>query len=133
MPSQELGDRSWKLGILAAALIVVDQISKNFVPENLIVKNSGLPFAIKLPGFFNLAAVVILLLLFLILYFYFFRHAGFGFVFITAGTVSNLADRIYFGYVRDFINVGIATMNLADIMIWLGIILLLKKHASQSL
>ena len=122
-----------KFALSFLLLVGLDQLSKNFVPENLIVKNSGLPFAIKLPGFFNLAAVVILLPLFLILYFYFFRHAGFGFVFITAGAVSNLADRIYFGYVRDFINVGIATMNLADIMIWLGIILLLKKHASQSL
>ena len=42
-----------------------------------------------------------------------------------AGT-SNLLDRLFYGCVRDFINIGIIpTFNIADAIITLGVILLL--------
>lgn len=102
----------------SAALIAADQFSKYFVSE------TSLP-VIKNAGFFNAPITAGLFMLFTVLYFRFFRAVSLGFVLISSGAISNLADRIYFGYARDFINLGFSTMNLADIMIWTGIILLL--------
>jgi lipoprotein signal peptidase len=40
------------------------------------------------------------------------------------GAVSNLFDRLLDGTVTDFINIGISTLNLADVAIIAGIVLL---------
>lgn len=49
-----------------------------------------------------------------------------AFTLIVSGAVSNVLDRIYFGYVRDFIYIFWGNIfNLADIYITLGIILAL--------
>ena len=116
-----------------AALIAVDQLSKNFVPEEFIVKNSGLPFGISSPEFFSFLVTGILCAMFLILYWRFFRAINSGFILITAGALSNLIDRAQYGYVRDFISLGFTTFNPADVMIWTGIIFLFVKHVKKSL
>jgi signal peptidase II len=41
--------------------------------------------------------------------------------FILGGAISNLADRIIFGYVIDYFLLGTAIINLADIMIVAGL------------
>lgn len=43
---------------------------------------------------------------------------------IIAGSFSNFLERLYFGEVKDYLDIGIAYINLADIQIWLGLILL---------
>jgi len=43
---------------------------------------------------------------------------------ILAGSFSNLIERLAFGHVKDYINVGIAYINIADIFIWTGLIFL---------
>ena len=52
-----------------------------------------------------------------------------SFVLILAGALGNLIDRIFLGYVRDFIHVNISIMpyyfNLADIFLTFGVIFLL--------
>ena len=113
-----------------AAVIAADQLAKFFSSD--ITKNPGLPFGIIVPGlpdgrqgFFNLLVPAVLFTLFVILYFRLFGQANLGFALIVGGALANLADRVYFGYARDFINIGIATMNVADIAIWAGIMLLL--------
>ena len=123
---------SKKVFFWLAALAATDQLSKYFIPQNYVTKNSGLPFGITSPGFFSLAVIAVLLAVFVILYFRFFRPVSFGFALITAGALSNLIDRVHFGYVRDFINIGMATMNLADVMIWGGIIILILKSETRS-
>lgn len=43
---------------------------------------------------------------------------------IIAGIASNLFERFLFGGVRDYINIGIAYINLADIGIGVGVVLI---------
>ena len=53
-------------------------------------------------------------------------HLKIGLVLILAGALSNIFDRIYLGYVRDFIFVFWGNIfNLADLYILLGIVLML--------
>lgn len=105
--------------------MVVDQFTKYFASlQNIRV--------IKNPGFLDLFAIVFLLAVFILLYVYYFRKLSLGFILIIAGALSNLADRIYFGAVRDFIDIGMVTMNLADISVWAGIIMLLLKSRNAN-
>jgi lipoprotein signal peptidase len=43
---------------------------------------------------------------------------------IISGSVSNLGERILFGGVVDYLNLGIAYVNLADLELWFGVGLL---------
>ncbi len=61
------------------------------------------------------------------------RLAGIGLVLFLAGGLSNLVDRIAFGSVIDFLNVGIGPIrtgifNVADVAIMAGIGLLVVDH-----
>lgn len=47
---------------------------------------------------------------------------------ILSGALGNLIDRVNYGYVIDFVNIGnIVIFNLADIFILAGVIMLVKK------
>ena len=120
--------------ILFLAVIAADQLGKFFIRANpaldiKIIQNSGLPFGLNLPGVFNLAAVVALLAWFIFFYFQYLETARTvnAFTLIVAGASSNIFDRLYFGSVTDFINLGITTTNFADVAIIIGIALLLVK------
>lgn len=45
-------------------------------------------------------------------------------VLIVSGVFSNFIERIYFGNVKDFLDIGIAYINLADLEIWIGLLFL---------
>ncbi len=94
------------------------------------MKNYGLSFALD----FGLAANVILIVLGLIFFAYYYSahkstnskllHSAY--ILIFAGAVSNIADRMYFGYVRDFLDLGLGfTFNVADVFVMLGLVALL--------
>ena len=51
-----------------------------------------------------------------------------GFSLILGGAVGNLIDRIYFGYVIDFIDFRIwPVFNIADISVVIGVAIMIKK------
>lgn len=88
--------------------------------------NPRLFFALDLPLFLvlgaNLAALILL--------FIFFAETkikhGRPFYFILAGGMSNFYDRLHFGSVIDFANLGnVSTFNFADIMIIIGLVFVL--------
>ncbi len=126
-------------------LLILDQVSKyifaHLRPE-ILSQNTGIAF-----GLFNESTYLIILFnCLLLLALFFFRKQIFGnsswqklaFVFIMAGGLGNLLDRVLLGYVRDFLNLlTIPTFNLADVFINIGIALLLfslffpKKEVSQ--
>lgn len=58
-------------------------------------------------------------------YLYFTRLTALSWVLILAGGVSNIAERLYLGYVRDFIYVATGIFNVADFFIILGVIILI--------
>lgn len=112
-----------------AGVVLLDQISKFVVARQKlfhlkVIQNPGLPFGIDLPGFFDLAVVAVSLIIFLILYLHSSPRGQTdpGFALIVGGAVSNLIDRLPDGTVMDFINIGVSTLNVADIAIMVGII-----------
>jgi signal peptidase II len=92
------------------------------------VKNYGLVFSLN----FGLLANIILIsfgLIYFAVYYYrrreFFSYPGeLMFVLIFAGAISNIIDRLYLSYVRDFLDLGLGfTFNLADVFVVIGLLL----------
>lgn len=122
--------------VLFGGLVLIDQITKlvfssrdffffgiKFHP----VKNFGLVFSIN----FGLIGNILLVIagLFFFIYYYFSKRkvlsnfSNFFLILIFAGAISNLFDRIYLGFVRDFIDVNLGfTFNLGDLFLVIGII-----------
>jgi signal peptidase II len=115
---------------LAAALIFADQITKAFVPRDFLERNFGLPFGFDF-GNYNLVllflAAISLLSYFLKVRSSLNRISLFAFALIFSGATSNLIDRLLLGYVRDYLNLGITTLNMADLFILAGLIILIIK------
>jgi signal peptidase II len=122
---------------LFLSLVIVDQITKLiFSNRDFFVgpihvynaKNFGLAFSINLGLLPNLS--LIFFGLFFLLY-YFLKHkkelsdlAILAFILIFGGGVSNIIDRLYLGYVRDFLDLGLGfTFNLSDLYIAAGLIM----------
>ena len=106
------------LTLLSVALLFLDRLTKWIVEP---VKNFDFYFfsvnrclLVMIMG----AVIILLLLLFL-------KNKNTALLLIIFGGISNLFDRIYLGYVVDWINISISTFNIADIMIVLGIICLI--------
>ena len=119
--------------------IIVDQISKVFLATDIMlidgvlklsnVQNTGGAF-----GIFNTSVLTVILmnviLLGMIIRFlilkkdYMGKGVYFSLLFIVAGGVSNLIDRIFRGYVVDFIDltqiINFPVFNLADIVLVIG-------------
>lgn len=122
-------------GLLGLAFFIADRIFKNLVLAGRIfgLKNYGLALSIDFGGiffeiiFWLLAVAVIFLLAFLLLS-AIKKNSRLLFVvscLLLAGSASNLLDRLKFGYVIDYINFHFFYNNLADIAIWLGIVIYL--------
>jgi signal peptidase II len=117
-------------------LIVIDQITKLIFsgrdfflgPIHIhSIKNYALAFSLNFGMLPNLILIIGALVFFL--YYYFKNHSHFNllsktmFALIFAGAIANLADRLYLGYVRDFIDLGLGfTFNLADAFLAAGLI-----------
>jgi signal peptidase II len=135
--------------LIAAIIIVIDQISKYFIRKYipfggqwapwdwmlpylrlLHTNNTGAAFGLfknANPIFMGLAVIVSLV----IIYYYprvpeSEKVVRFALSLQLAGALGNLIDRIVFGNVTDFISVGnFAIFNVADSSITLGVIILL--------
>ncbi len=127
--------RSRKIFVIVFLVIFFDQLAKHLVRKQIITKfaiieNPGLPFGINLPGFLDLAGVLVLLGIFVIWYSKVLanpetRPLGFGL--ILGGALSNILERLGRGFVTDFLNLGITTVNLADLAIMMGIGILISQ------
>jgi signal peptidase II len=125
--------------------LVIDQITKVIFTSRdfflgplkvLLIKNYGLPFGIKTANATSLIIVGACFLVFLI--YSFFYHRGLskkqslGLALLLSGAASNILDRIFFGYVRDFFDLGLGfVFNLADAFIVLGILILLFSRKKR--
>lgn len=122
------------ISILTLLLVLSDQATKFLATKYLpISKNTGIAFGIPIPQ----TILVIVNIALLIILFYFIkkelnlkkRFAQVLTAAVLAGGISNLADRLYHGYVIDFIDVPYwPTFNLADIYITVGILLLIAFY-----
>lgn len=125
--------------------IVLDLVSKHFfalrfetnsqkivvIPnlfEFVFVKNTGAAYGIFGDSTVMLSVVSILFIIGFVL-FDIFNHKNdwlyiFGIGLILSGAIGNLVDRLFLGYVRDFISIKLFSFvfNLADLFITAGVI-----------
>lgn len=132
----------------ALALIILDQLSKFLLAGKSIeifrgfslsfTTNTGAAFSM-FQGF-NIVLILISLIVIVYLLLQLRKEENivrvWSFMLIIAGALGNLVDRIFFGYVRDFIQIWIwPTFNLADSFITIGALLLMyslfKKQISK--
>ena len=135
-----------KMYIISFLVILVDRITKilveNYLTKELsviknifyftYVKNDGAAFSILGSQRLLLVILSILALFFIIYYVTKKDKNGIGYFFLIGGIIGNLIDRIFLGYVIDFI--GIYTFpifNIADIFIVLGAILVLFEKEKK--
>ncbi len=127
-----------KFLIVSILIIIFDQISKfYFTNKNIIiaeflsfryVENTGAAFSILQNQRFLL--ILISIIVFFVFLYYFKKienkTALIGISFLLGGIIGNLIDRVYFGYVKDFIDLKIwPVFNIADSFNTLGVILIL--------
>ena len=133
----------------ALPLVAADQLSKFWIRSNLAigeslfeieffrfirVHNTGAAFGLFQGQSFLLTIIALVGVAVLVLYAIFFhrtllflnnRLGKLALGLVLGGTVGNLIDRIYLGYVTDFIDVGIwPTFNIADSAIVVGSIII---------
>ncbi|MDA1352893.1 MAG: signal peptidase II [bacterium] len=121
--------------------VLVDQITKQIALHNLsmfkpfaiiphifefqLVKNFGAAYGIFQNQRFFLLMVSVAVILFCIIFQRVFegnRARRLGVLFLLIGAIGNLIDRLYFGYVIDFINIQIfPVFNIADMAIDVGV------------
>ena len=138
-----------KLIIIAIISILIDQISKFIIVSNfsisssitvipsffsiMFVKNTGAAWGIFSNGTLILAIASIIFLLFAIKYIYELKTISklsvFTYATLIGGIIGNLIDRLFRGYVVDFLSFNIfgysfPVFNIADIFIVVSIILI---------
>ena len=137
--------------IIGIVIIIVDQLSKflitnksislipNFLEFNY-TKNTGGAFGI---GRINYILIISILIIIGIIVFLIKENKKITnfipFVLILSGSIGNLIDRIFRGYVIDYIDINLLNFpnfNIADISIVFGVIILLYiilcKHTSDN-
>ena len=114
--------------LLIFFLILLDQISKfYFFRKNSFVSNTGTFFGLLKNMNFVFIILSIVVIVFVI-YYYKEDKLRSGFDFVLAGAFGNLIDRLFRGFVVDFIDLKFwPVFNLADVFITLGVILLIYK------
>lgn len=118
--------------VLLAAIILIDQSSKYLIRHfgGFFVCNKSIAFGIKIPEplFWIFWIAIISLIIYSLLKKGAVKHA-LCLIFILAGAISNIIDRLTFGCVIDFIDLKFwPVFNLADSFIVIGSFILLAKY-----
>ncbi len=101
------------------------KINGDFFLSFFLTHNYGVAFGIEFTRriiiIFNLIALIVLIILYK-------RYEFLGLAFILGGLLGNLYDRVFYGYVIDFIHLkNFFVFNLADLFITLGGVLVFFK------
>lgn len=127
------------INLIVLILFLVDRLIKRFFLLNpefefgifKFYKNYHLIFNLSFTNFLFYFSFFILFFLFFFL-FLSYKSKNYLFIFsftlIIFGAISNLIDRLLFGYIIDYFNFSFTYFNLADPIIIAGIILLLSKQ-----
>ena len=134
-----------KIFILSFIIILLDQITK-ILTTNINIeifsffslsytKNTGAAF-----GIFKEQTLLIIFLSIMIIgaLIYYFpkieKENYFAYSILLAGAIGNLIDRIFLGYVRDFISIWVwPVFNIADIAITIGIIIIIYNEIKKEI
>lgn len=111
-----------KFFVVAFVVVFLDQMSKLFaLASDEVTRNYGAVFGILQGGriFFIIIAVVVICVLV-----YYRKEYPLELGLLMGGTLGNLIDRIFYGYVIDFIDVGWwPSFNIADSANTIGVVL----------
>jgi len=130
-----------KIFIISIILVILDQVTK-FLFQNKVyeitsffsftyAENTGMAFSL-LQNMNWLFIIISLIALGLVIYYY--KVHPLAMSLIIAGIIGNLIDRIFFGFVRDFISVSIwPVFNIADACSTIGVIILIYYFIKQDL
>ncbi len=138
------------LWVLTLVVLILDRVSKLFISKVMIVgetrvviddffrityvQNTGAAFSILQNGRWLLIGLGVLVVGLLVWYLQKNRPQKridtWGYAFLLGGTIGNLIDRLWFGYVIDFLDFELggyqfAIFNIADIGIVLGVMMLI--------
>ena len=136
-----------KNSFLILFLISLDQIIKFLITDRIIIifkfpfinysENYGAAFSLFENERIFLIIASLVIIGFVIYYYSKYKSLQLGLSLVLAGAISNLIDRIFRGYIVDFINVGIwPVFNLADMYNVAGVLMvifLLKKESLKKL
>lgn len=113
--------------LIILGILILDLITKHFFTSTV---NTGIAFGF-LQGY-NWIFIIVSLIVLVICIFNYKKHK-LEFSLIIGGLLGNLTDRIFFGYVRDFIDLRIwPVFNIADSVIVIGVLLLAYKMFKSS-
>jgi signal peptidase II len=141
------------INALILTFFILDRIIKNlFLAQVLVYKNLGLlnfnlyqnrkiilGWSINNPWLNVLIFVIFIFLVYNLKKAYFQKKLTplFALTLIIAGAMSNVLDKLFYGFIIDYINLGPwSIFNLADLMIWAGTTILIisytKKDSSKT-
>jgi len=133
--------------ILAFSILLIDQIIKLVVNNSMAlgqtiplfwilkltyVRNTGAAFSL-FSGFSSFLTVISVMVVIAVIYFHYkvpekSTALQIGMACILGGSLGNLVDRVFRGYVIDYVNFTFwPVFNFADIMINLGVLLIIIK------
>jgi lipoprotein signal peptidase len=138
-PSPKKSDHHWSfffLCLIFFTAVAMDQLCKHFIARPFLNYNFAFSLPVPPPLMFAIYAVVIAAMIYYILK----NHRSLTFlarlawVLIFTGAASNIIERIFLGYVRDFIYISFykwtGIYNAADGYIIAGVLLLLLTPRS---
>lgn len=129
--------------LFAGLFFIIDRICKWLAPASVPIgntwfgweyfENTGIAFSLPVSQTIITFATPIILLLLLG---YVSGHANrpriwFGWWILLFGAISNFIDRILFGFVIDYFRIYQGIINIADIMVIIGIISILTATAEE--
>lgn len=117
--------------------ILADQLSKIIVLKywpNYIFKNTALGFGIFNASFALYVSLASLIILLILVQFSSLKNNKIAIALVAAGALGNIIDRYAYGAIIDFIPFfSISKFNLADMEIFLGLLLFVKQIFGQNL
>jgi lipoprotein signal peptidase len=139
-PQPNKSDHNWSfffLSLIFFAAIILDQLVKHLAATQFL--NYNFAFSLPIPELLMYGIYILAVsgMLYYVMKNYqsFPFYLGLAWALIFAGAASNIFERIYLGYVRDFIYFSFykwtGIYNLADFYIILGILILLFAPAKK--
>lgn len=112
--------------VTASLLLIADEILKSFALQypTIIHKNFGIALDIPIASYIVIPIIAIIVLV-AARAFWQHRHdeaIAIPLAFIVAGGLGNLFDRIFYGFIVDYLIIGRSAFNISDLMILGGVI-----------
>lgn len=135
----------WRYVGVVVGLMILDQVIKNWAYRRLQGKanffilgrflsleffpNQGIAFGISLPAWIFYLSFGVIITILVYLFFRYYQKKDllplFALTLVFGGAISNVIDRLRFGFVIDYLNFAFwPVFNLADLMVVAGVLIL---------